>query len=53
MSWESEAREVKQQKYGGYCLFCKRNNIPPVPYHQFTLELYKETRDNYRQSKNK
>ena len=48
MTWKSEAREIKQKKYSGYCEMCKTLNIIPVPYHSFTLELYSEVKQQYK-----
>lgn len=38
MGWIAEARAIKQQKYGVYCVLCSQKGIGPVPYHSFTLE---------------
>lgn len=32
----SELREYTQQCYGGYCSMCYKDNIDPIPYHQFS-----------------
>jgi hypothetical protein len=42
MSWTKEARVVNQTVYGHYVALCKRKNIEPVPYVNFTIDLFKQ-----------
>lgn len=42
MTWKSEAKQVTQQYYGGYCNMCKQLNIIPVAYCIFTIEIHNE-----------
>lgn len=40
MGYISEAKKVTQQYYSGYCKYCRNMNVQPVPYCNFTMELY-------------
>lgn len=44
MNYKSEAKEVLQNYYGGYCEMCNKLNINKVPYYNFRIEIYKETK---------
>lgn len=53
-SLKSDFREIKQKNYGYYISKCKKYEIKPVPYHQYTLttmyyllkELKKKDKEN-------
>ena len=47
MTWKTEAKYEKQKYYGYYCYLAKENNIIPIPYHEFTIEIFKELKKNY------
>lgn len=40
MSYIKEGKDVKQQYYGNYCNYCRKNTLEIVPYHAFSLKLY-------------
>lgn len=52
MNYTKEAREVKQQYYGGYCEMCRNINMEILPYHAFTFEIYNELK-KFLKEKNK
>ena len=42
MGWKAEAKEIKQKKYGIYCVLCREKGIEPVPYHFFEIDMIKK-----------
>jgi hypothetical protein len=47
MGWVSEAKEVTQNMYGGYCNMCRELGIEPLPYHNFNPIEYNNVRETY------
>lgn len=48
MSWKSEAKEIKQKRYGDYCTMCINLKIKSVPYYDFTDEIYETTKKKFK-----
>ena len=48
MSWKSEAKEIKQERYGYYCTMCEKLKIKRVPYGDFNDEIYETTKKKFK-----
>lgn len=43
MGYISEAKDIKQKRYGAYINHCKTLSIKPVSYSEFTETIYYDT----------
>lgn len=43
MGYISEAKDIKQKRYGAYINHCKALNMEPVSYSEFTIDIYYDT----------
>lgn len=43
MGYISEAKDIKQKRYGAYINHCKVLGIKPVSYSEFTIDIYYDT----------
>jgi hypothetical protein len=52
MTYTQEAKEVTQNQYGGYCNMVREMGLLIVPYHNFNISVYTQTKTLHKEFKN-